>query len=292
MTADALSVGGVPEHFNLPFEDLTEGGHSLLRWQSMPSGTGSMCRALDDGTLDVAVLLTEGIVRHIHEGSAARMVGTFTETPLRWGVHVAADSPVVHEEDLRALRFGISRSGSGSHLMACIHASSRGWPVPAFEEVGGFEGARAALREGKIDAFLHEKTMALPLVHAGEWRRVAEVSGPWPAFVYAVREGLMQDRAEDVARLIRLADEAAGARASAPDGTVAAIVALHGIPADDARAWLAETRWNSRMELSSGMLDRVTSTLARHGLLDAPLPPSDLLAPGVVLRAQGAAGHA
>lgn len=258
----------------------------------MPSGTGSMCRALDDGTLDVAVLLTEGIVRHIHEGSVARMVGTFTETPLRWGVHVAADSRVLHEEDLRALRFGISRSGSGSHLMACIHASSCGWPEPEFVVVGGFDGARVAMREGRIDAFMHEKTMALPLVHAGEWRRVAEVSGPWPAFVYAVREGLMQERAGDVARLIRLADEAAVARATAPDETVAAIVALHGIPADDARAWLAETRWDSRMELSSEMLDRVTSTLARHGLLDAPLPPSELVARGVVLRAQDVAGRA
>jgi ABC-type nitrate/sulfonate/bicarbonate transport system substrate-binding protein len=63
-----VSIGGVPEHFNLPWYLALENGdfkHNEinLRWKDYPGGTGAMTKALRSGDLDLAVILTEGIIR-------------------------------------------------------------------------------------------------------------------------------------------------------------------------------------------------------------------------------------
>ena len=65
-----FKIGGVPEHFNLPWY-LTlknkeyQDKNINLRWKDYQGGTGEMCNALRDGEIDMAVILTEGIVRDI-----------------------------------------------------------------------------------------------------------------------------------------------------------------------------------------------------------------------------------
>ena len=69
-----LSIGGVPEHFNVPWRRLVgsrrlaDAGLSAT-WQDFPGGTGAMGAALNEGTLDVAMLLTEGAVAGIANGA-------------------------------------------------------------------------------------------------------------------------------------------------------------------------------------------------------------------------------
>lgn len=60
-----LRVGGVPEHFNLPWRLAIEEGAFKnigmdVHWSDMTGGTGQMIRGLETGSLDLAVLLTEG----------------------------------------------------------------------------------------------------------------------------------------------------------------------------------------------------------------------------------------
>ena len=49
-----------------------------------------MTKALNDGELDVAVLLTEGIVKDIACGGKNKIVGVFVSSPLCWGIHTGA----------------------------------------------------------------------------------------------------------------------------------------------------------------------------------------------------------
>ena len=69
-----LRVGGVPEHFNLPwkqaiaeraFDDLDV----AVEFEDYPGGTGAMTAALAAGDLDAALLLTEGAVADILNGA-------------------------------------------------------------------------------------------------------------------------------------------------------------------------------------------------------------------------------
>jgi hypothetical protein len=73
MTMDnliGLKVGGVPEHFNLPWRLAIEEGSFnniglRMHWSDMSGGTGQMIRGLEPGSLDIAILLTEGITKAI-----------------------------------------------------------------------------------------------------------------------------------------------------------------------------------------------------------------------------------
>ena len=100
-----ITIGGVPEHFNLPWhlaidEGLFEDNGIGLKWQDFPGGTGAMCNALRDDTIDVAVILTEGIIKDIIDGNPSKIVQTYVQTPLHWGVHVASNSTYKSIDDL------------------------------------------------------------------------------------------------------------------------------------------------------------------------------------------------
>ncbi len=54
-----IKVGGVPEHFNLPWhlcieEKLFEDKDLNVIWKDFPGGTGEMNKALRSGEIDVA----------------------------------------------------------------------------------------------------------------------------------------------------------------------------------------------------------------------------------------------
>src|SRR5690606_30497387 len=94
-----------------------------------------------------------------------RIVSFYTDSPLIWGLHVPAVSALQTVEDVRGRRYAISRRGSGSHIMAYVHARERGWPVDALElvAVGNLKGAIDAFSAGTADVFFWEKFMTKPL---------------------------------------------------------------------------------------------------------------------------------
>ena len=90
-------VGGVPEHFNYPWyitlknKEYTK--HNInLRWKDYPGGTGEMCKALRSGEVDIAIVLTEGIIKDIINGNPSKITQTYVKSPLIWGIHVGAKS--------------------------------------------------------------------------------------------------------------------------------------------------------------------------------------------------------
>ena len=127
-----LQIGGVPEHFNLPWyltlrdKEYTKEGINL-RWKDYPGGTGAMCKALREKKIDMAVILTEGIVRDIINGNDCKIVQVFVKSPLIWGIHVADSSDYKKVKDLKGTKAAISRFGSGSHLMAYVNALKHDW---------------------------------------------------------------------------------------------------------------------------------------------------------------------
>ncbi|MGB5370485.1 MAG: ABC transporter substrate-binding protein, partial [Flavobacteriaceae bacterium] len=69
-----IKITGVPEHFNFPWQmAIEEGAFSQrgidLSWTDVPEGTGKMCQMLQNGETDISVILTEGIIKSIVEGS-------------------------------------------------------------------------------------------------------------------------------------------------------------------------------------------------------------------------------
>lgn len=244
-----LRIAGVPEPYNLPWHLAMEQGRSAeagidLRWHTVPEGTGRMCQMLRDNELDMAVLVTEGAVRDILNGGPHRIVSTFVQSALPWGVHVPASSALQRPADLRGVPFAISRPGSGSHIMAMLYAEQLGWrPRPEdLMVVHNMEGAAERMHSGDPIIFLWETYVTSRYVDAGVMRRVDEVRGDWPGFVIVAREDFARAHAATMRQALAVLDRAV--RGLDHGGhTVELVMRNAGFGEELAREWLRHVRW-------------------------------------------------
>ena len=281
----SLRVGGVPEHFNLPWHLAMEDGKFekagiQLSWQDYGGGTGAMATDLRENKLDLALLLTEGAVADISKGSNYKIAGLFVQSPLIWGIHVHHQSPFRQVKELEGKSFAISRYGSGSHLMAFVNAQQQGWNPSdiSFEVVGTLEGAREALSEGRGDAFMWEKFMTKPLVNKGEWRRLGECPTPWPCFVLVVRNEVAEQQPEAIQKVLAVIRESCKEFKQRTDA-VKLVAERYRLKGEDAAAWFKEVEWAEDEVVKKSTLQQVSETLHRLGLIERKLSPNELVNP-------------
>lgn len=273
-----VTIGGVPEHFNLAwYLTLKNGEYKAeninLKWNDYPSGTGAMTEALRTGEIDMAVILTEGIVKDIAEGNPSKIVQVFVESPLIWGIHVAKDSKFKTVQDLRGKRCAISRYGSGSHLMAYINAENHGWDIKTdlnFEVIQDMEGAIKALKNGDADYFMWEKFMTKPVVDSGVFRRIANCPTPWPCFVIAVRNEFLEANETTVKLILETINNTTIDFKEIPsiDRMIANRYALQ---LDDVQEWLSLTEW-SQQSLDTATVNKVQEKLINLNILSESKP--------------------
>lgn len=244
-----IRIGGVPEHFNLPIVLGAEQGQFDLqsldvRWTDCPGGTGAMCQQLREDTLDMAVLLTEGILKDITLGSPTKIIKVHVETPLKWGIHVAANSPIDDVDKIFDKHYAISRPNSGSHLIPMVHARQHGQQLRAeqFVEVGHVQGAETALLSGQAEVFFWEKFMTMPLIEKGSLRRIGECPTPWPCFVIAAQADFLSKHPEEVSRFLAVLNRLSRSFARRPDAADL-IRQRYLLSREQVRQWLSETRW-------------------------------------------------
>jgi ABC-type nitrate/sulfonate/bicarbonate transport system substrate-binding protein len=246
-----VNIGGVPEHFNLAwYLTLKNGEYKAkdinLRWHDYYGGTGDMTKGLRDGDIDIAVILTEGIIKDIIEGNPSRIVQTFVQTPLIWGIHVAEKSKFKSIGDLKGTRAAISRYGSGSHLMAYINAKNNDWDLEndlKFEVIKNLDGAIKGLTDGNADYFMWEKFTTKPLVDEGTFRRIGDCPSPWPCFVIAVREEFIKTNEKDLETILEIINRTTSSFKSIPniDNTIAT---RYEQELEDVQEWLSLTEWS------------------------------------------------
>ncbi len=245
-----LKIGGVPEHFNLPWRLAIEEGKFRelginLHWSDMTGGTGQMIKGLKTGTLDVAVLLTEGITKAILEGLDAKILGVYITTPLRWGIHVPYHSDITNVDQIEGKTFAISREGSGSHLMAYVKADQEGWDIKKlkFNVIGDIYGGLWALENNEAQAFLWEKYTTYPFTEQGKCRYIDEVITPWPCFVIAVRNEIMEKYPEELKNMTRIVMKRA--REMKQNKQTADVISWrYNLRRGQVKNWLIETEWN------------------------------------------------
>lgn len=249
-----INIGGVPEHFNLAwYLGLKNGEYKEqdinLRWKDYFGGTGAMCKGLRDGDIDMAVILTEGIIKDIIAGNKSKIVQTFVQTPLIWGIHVAAKSNYNTINELKGTKAAISRYGSGSHLMAYINAQNNEWNLETdldFEVIKNLDGAVEGLTEGKADYFMWEKFTTKPLVDDGTFKRVGNCPSPWPCFVIAVREEFLNSNEADVKTILDIVNTTTAEFKDIP--SIDKMIAnRYEQELEDVQEWLSLTEWSQEL---------------------------------------------
>lgn len=278
----SFNVGGVPEHFNLPWHLAMEEGRFekagiTINWQDYSGGTGAMAKELREDNLDIALLLTEGAIADIIKGGNYSIAGLYVSSPLTWGIHVHKEAPFRHMQDLRGKTFAISRYGSGSHLMAFVNAQQQGWDYNKleFKLVGNMEGAQEAMANGLADAFMWEKFTTKPLVDSGEWRRIAECPTPWPCFVVVVRNEILPQQAEAIQTVLDIVRERCRELKSNPDA-VQLIARQYQLQSEDAASWFRDVRWASDNTVERSLLQEVMDTLFGLKLIEEKVAPEKL----------------
>ncbi|WP_035672433.1 substrate-binding domain-containing protein [Flavobacterium sp. 83] len=268
-----IKIAGVPEHFNLPWHLSIENGdfekeNIDLQWTDVPEGTGKMCQMLRDGETDIAVILTEGIVKDIVAGNSSKIVQVYVESPLIWGIHVAAKSNYKTLADLENTKVAISRLGSGSQLMAYVNADNQGWEtdILQFEIVNTIDGAVEALTNGTADYFMWERFMTKPLVDKGIFRRIADCPTPWPCFVIAVRNEVLEKNPKIISKIVEIINKTTQEFKDIPsiDKTLAS---NYNQKIDDIQEWLSLTQWSQRT-LTEEVLNKIQNQLFQLKIID------------------------
>ena len=272
-----VNIGGVPEHFNLAWYLTLKNGEYKkeginLRWKDYFGGTGAMNKSLRDGEIDMAVILTEGIIKDIIEGNPSKIVQTFVQSPLIWGIHVAKDSQYKTINDLKGTKAAISRYGSGSHLMAFINAENNNWNLEKdlnFEVIKDLDGAVKGLTEGVADYFMWEKFTTKPIVDEGVFRRIADCPTPWPCFVIAVNNKFLETNEEDVKTILNIINNTTREFKSIPSIDVT-IANRYDQKLEDVQEWLSLTEW------SQDLIDEPTIMTIQEKLLELDIIPKTI----------------
>jgi sulfonate transport system substrate-binding protein len=245
-----LKIGGVPEHFNLPWRVAIEEGKFRskgleLHWSDMGGGTGQMIRGLENKSLDIAVLLTEGITKAILQGLDAKIIQVYVPTPLHWGIHVPYNSDIQTVDQLENKTFAISREGSGSHLMSYVKADQENWDISKlkFNIVGDVYGGLWALENNEAQAFLWEKYTTHPYTEQKKCRYIDEVVTPWPCFVIAVRNEVYNKYKDELKTMCEIVNNKAS-DLKKNENVVEIISWRYNLRMGQVQNWLNETDWN------------------------------------------------
>eukprot|EP00916_Digyalum_oweni_P020373 GHVL01033927.1.p2 GENE.GHVL01033927.1~~GHVL01033927.1.p2 ORF type:complete len:258 (-),score=48.93 GHVL01033927.1:182-955(-) len=205
-----------------------------------------MMNALKNKEIDLAVVLYEGIVADIVNGSNKKIIATYVKSPLTWGVHTSSSSNLKSIDELKGRTFGVSRMGSGSHLMAVVMALQRGWKNDIkFSIIGNMDGASEAFKRSSIDAFMWEKYTSKHKVDSGEWNIVGEETTPWSCFVVAAREEFLKDstNVENSQKLLEITQSVCKRIMTDKEEWVKYFADNYKNSIDDARQWLNGVEW-------------------------------------------------
>ncbi|MDP5096249.1 MAG: substrate-binding domain-containing protein, partial [Flavobacterium sp.] len=243
----------------------------------VPEGTGKMCQMLRDGETDIAVILTEGIIKDIAAGNQSKIVQVYVQSPLIWGIHVAANSNYKTLSDLEHKKVAISRMGSGSHLMSIVNAQNQNWNTEniQFEIVNTIDGAVESLTSGKADYFMWERFMTQPLVDKGIFRRIADCPTPWPCFVIAVRNEVLENHPKVIEQILDIINTTTEEFKLIPsiDRTLAA---KYNQEVAAIQEWLKLTRW-SQKQMTAPTLEKIMEQLLKLQIIDKKPPKESIL---------------
>lgn len=285
----SIRLGGVPEHFNFPWHYGIENGMFKqlgieLTWKDYPGGTGAMIAALQHGELDMALLLTEGAIKEIAAGAYFKLTKPYIASPLIWGIHTSAQNMKASIQDLSNQKYAISRLGSGSHLMAYIHAQAKGITLNKdhMTIVANLDGARKALFHGEADLFFWERFTTKPLVDNGEFKLLATFPTPWPCFVLVTQNAFEVENSMLIKEIGMAIDKITRSLQLNPEHP-RLIADRYHLQENDVREWLKVTQWAKGFEFEKSNLTKVINALEKIDMMPTTIEINSYVHPSITL---------
>lgn len=280
-----IKIGGVPEHFNAPWKWAIDNGvfdaaGIRVDFIDYATGTGAMCRDLSSANLDMAVVLTEGIVAHCAQEHDCCIVAPYVDTPLTWGIYVGADTTLTHLAGLRHAEVAVSRLGSGSHLMAKImltQALQVDQSQQQFHVVGGIEALCQAVNATPQQFFMWEVFTTEPWLQKGRIRLLDTYPTPWPCFQIAARRQWLCDHHTEVQRLLEKLYRVTQRFNHDHAFAIEVIAHYYGLQPERIQRWLDSVCWAIDPANQFMAIEQASNTLQQIGVLPITPSSSDLI---------------
>ena len=278
-----IRVGGVPEHFNLPWHLAMENNHFekeglKIEWISYPGGTGAMTKALRENEVDVCMLLTEGITADIIKGNPSKIIGMYVNTPLIWGVHTHVSNDLKLYGETYEKNYAISRFGSGSHLIPIVDATLNNKEIQTnqLQEIKNLDGALESLEKGDTDVFYWEKYTTKPWVDKGVLKRVGEFVTPWSCFAIAATDEIIKVAPEELKRMMSVIHFNCDQFMNSTNA-VELVSKRYDQKLEDVEQWFYSTEWAINDHVSTKMLRNVQFMLKQANIIEKEVPLNRIL---------------
>ncbi|KAI9863623.1 MAG: hypothetical protein M1813_003646 [Trichoglossum hirsutum] len=240
-----------------------------------------MIQDLRAGEIDVGIGLTEGWVAGLgkkEDGDGKKdyqIVGTYVETPLCWAISTGVNrKDITSVSDLKGTKIGVSRIGSGSHVMGFVLADAQSWlqpdGKPPFPPIvlGTFANLRDAVNNGTADFFMWEHFTSKRYYDNGSIKRVGEIYTPWSSWKIVAPPALTGDpRLETMFESIdRGIEYFEGHQTEAVDYISTAL----DYSKEDAAEWLGTVRFarGGVRGVDKRVVDKTIDSLRKAGVID------------------------
>ena len=201
------------------------------------------------------------------------LIGTFVQSPLTWDIVTgAANKNTPQLASLNGRTFGISRIGSGSHIMSYLLAERENWKKQndiniEFKSIGGLKDLVNALVEQTADAFMWESFMLRPNIDSGELRKLGSIVTPWPCFLIAARKQVVETQGEELSKMIKSFGASCATFYTEKKEACEAISRACHLSVADAETWHSKVEFSKDFKLSKSVLKLTIETLLRVGVL-------------------------
>lgn len=268
-----INIGGVPEHFNYPWQKCIENklfekvGISA-KWVDFPGGTGAMAEGLDKNEIDLAVMLTEGSIKEIESGRPFKIIQKYVDTPLLWGIHRNPSSSLNPITAIDQKTIAISRYNSGSHLMSYVLAENEDWDLNSlkFKVCGNLDGAIKAINNNKADVFLWERYTTKPYVDRGLLKHIGDCPTPWPCFVIVAKKDFINAHDTKIRNLLKVLNQQT-IKIKKQEDLPEILAKRYHLNLKDTKDWLSQTEW-SQEAIKPEMIRLLKTKLKKFNILN------------------------
>ncbi|PWY79621.1 uracil-DNA glycosylase [Aspergillus heteromorphus CBS 117.55] len=272
-----------------------------------------MITSLREKEIDIGIGLTEGWVAGLAGKQQAqkdpaeggyKVVGHWVDTPLRWAIVTGREREDIQSvADLKDKRVGVSRLGSGSHIMSFVLAQQQGWqsdslstvPLGPFQALrNGVTGSDPAQPElppnPTAEFFMWEHFTTKPYFHPTEekpqppLKKIGEIYTPWPSWMVVASTSTFSNVEVNgkLEQLLKFLDQ--GVKDFQAD--LPQVVQLLGTGElgctygeEDATEWLKDVRFTGEVRgVQRAIIEGVVDVLKVAGVIDTSMSNDEAVA--------------
>jgi len=139
-----------------------------------------------------------------------------------------------------------------------------------FEIVGNLDGGIKALTNGTADYFLWEHFTTKPWVDNGTFRRVGDCPSPWPCFMIAVRNDVLESNFDDIKNVLRVINSKMKSLSThaKKQRFIDLFAQRYNLNKEDIKNWLIITEWNQGKPISKTLIKTIQNKLLELSVIE------------------------